>query len=283
MKHSKPKEEPRCFQKKNQAIVSKWLRALQVKGLDHDCQQDMRDCLLEVESLDPDEKDQTQFIMSSEEMNEWFQIKHTSFFELDPQTPPNNVSNSLSFTSARLLVALRILERFPALGFFCRHRNTDSSSESKSGPIALVRSFNGQLLEFIAKHKPGLDISMLKRSLLAKAKNELDDGLTLFRKLLIMLEEEDESDKFVFLIIDSLSSLSADTCESHDMMEELWEIICHRESLVIKVLVTDSLVTSPVKKRATLSLLVPDLVGTAASVMENDGETSNRIERSISE
>ena len=240
----------------------------------------MRDCILQVDSLSPDEQDQTQFIMTSEQMTTWLHGKRTSLLDLDPQTPPTNLANSLSFTSARLLVALRSLEKYPGLGFFCRSRNTYSSSETKSGPVALVRSLNGQLLEFIAKHKTGLDLSQIEKSLLAKAESDTDYGLTLFRELLILLEEAGGPDTSVFIVIDSLSCLSGKPRESHELMEELWKIIRHRKGLVIKVLVTDALVSSPVKGIATLSLRVPDLVDTTG-VMDGEGEMAGRVGGSI--
>lgn len=284
---SKLVEAPRSFQKSNQAIVSSWLGKIQTNGFDHDPDDDIRDCLSQIETLDPDEKDQTQYIMSSPEMNTWLQAQKTTLLQLDLQTPPTNLSNALSFTCARLSVALRSIEKHPTLSFFSKHRNITSSSETKSGPVALIRYLNGQLLQFIAKHKSTLDLSQLSQSFLSKAANDTGNGLKLFRALLILLEkvkkeEEEEPDTAIFLILDSLSSLSGKPKESHAMIETLWNIILRREKLVVKLMVTDTLVNSPVKGMATLSLLVPDLVS-MTGVMDGYGETRERVKARVEE
>ncbi|RSL48350.1 hypothetical protein CEP54_012953 [Fusarium duplospermum] len=240
-------------QENNARISSEWLKKL--RGFPYDAMTDMKDCLEHMGLLDSDEKNMSHSILHSEQLDRWLQGKKSSIMDIDLQTPPASLNNPLSFTSALSATALRSAAQSPVLAFFCAHRNNDSLSEDKSGPIALVKSLVGQLLRFISDHRPSVDLTELEEyDFFPKAKKDVKAGLKLLDALLSLLPKED----MVFIIIDSLSRLSGSGEER--MIKKLVQIIRQREDLVIKVLVTDALPGSYIKSKADISLYTPDLV-----------------------
>jgi len=242
----------RFFKESNTRITSEWLERL--GGFILDPMSDMKDCLEHIESLERDEKDVAQYILSSTELDEWLQEECSSILEVDIQTPPASLYNPLSFVSAMLSTSIRSTAQFPVLAFFCWHRNNNSHNEEISGPTALVKSLNGQLLQFIAEHRPLVNLSALKKKeFFSEAQTNFNDELLLLTTLIVSLPADDT----IFIIIDSLSYLSAD---GDEVMKKLSRIAKKNDNVVLKVLVTNALPGSYVKKVADLSLYVQDTV-----------------------
>ncbi|KAM3069777.1 hypothetical protein ACMFMG_010485 [Clarireedia jacksonii] len=243
----------RSRQEGNSRIASKWL----TKPKLYDPIGDMKDCLEHVALLEPDEKNISHWILNSEEHSNWLRGKESSILEVQLQTPPASLNNPLSFTSALTATTLFSTEKFPVLAYFCMHRNNESILEEKSGPIALTRSLNSQLLKFIADNRPLVDLSSLgDRKYFSKARKTLKHGLQLFDALFSLLTEDD----MVFVIVDSLSRLSGSTEDGDKVMKKLKRIIEKREELTVKVVVTDALAGSYIKNAADISLYVRDVV-----------------------
>ncbi|PQE11002.1 hypothetical protein CJF31_00000718 [Rutstroemia sp. NJR-2017a BVV2] len=243
----------RSRQEGNSRIASKWLPKPKL----YDPIGDMKDCLGHIALLDSDEKNISRWMLSSEEHTDWLQGTESSILEVQLQTPPASLNNPLSFTSALIATTLRSTAQFPVLAFFCMHRNNESYSEEKSGPTALVRSLNSQLLKFIADKRPSVDLSPLEnRDLFSRAKKTLKDGLRLLDALFSSLPEDD----MVFVIIDSLSRLSGSMEDAEKVVKKLKRIIEKRDDLVIKMVVTDALAGSYINSVADISLYVPDVV-----------------------
>ena len=243
------------LQESNSRVSSKWLKGL--KGFNYKPMVDMVDCLEHIEKLEADEKNVSEWIMSSEELDRWLKDEQSRFLEIDLQTPPRDLNNPLSFTSALLAMTLQSIERFPVLAFFCMHKNNEFPEEEKSGPVALVRSLTGQLLKFMTKNRPAVDISQLeKQTSFYKSGKNLKHGLAMLDALLSLLPEGD----MVFVILDSLSSLSGSEKDGHKLITAMSEITKRRGHVSIKIIVTDPLVDSPAMKVADESLHVLDLV-----------------------
>lgn len=254
----------RRIQKKNNHVTSEWLSGLQ--GLDYNAMTDINDCLEHIEQLDGNDKNISARIMSSEELEDWFQDTESSFLVADLQTPPRDLNNPLSITSALLAISLRSIGKFPALAFFCKHRNNYSPDEKDSGPIAMLNSLNGQLLEFMNNNRPGVNISLLKdETFFSKSRKKLADGFSLFAALLSLLPKGDS----VFIILDSLSCLSGEENEGHKLVKGLNRIMKFLKlqgAVSIRVFVTDPLADSPLIKISQWQLHVPDIVSGADTV-----------------
>lgn len=183
-------QSERRLEKKNNCVTSGWLSGLY--GFDYDAVSDINDCIEHIEQLDSNEKNVSERIMSSEELNDWLQDDQSSFLMVDLQVLPSDLNNPLSFTSALLAMSLRSTEKFSVLAFFCKHRNNERPDETESGPIAMVKSLNGQLLEFMNHNRPGVNLSPLQdQSFFSKSKKKLKHGISLFEALLSRMPEGD--------------------------------------------------------------------------------------------
>lgn len=136
----------------------------------------------------------------------------------------------------------------------------------------MIKSFNGQLLDFMNKNRQDSNISLLKREeFFSKSKKRLKHGILLLQALLCLLPEGD----IVFIILDSLSRLSGDEKEGHKLMKALNGIMDSQENISIRVLVTDPSVDSPLRRIAQWQLHLPDNVS-GGDAMDVD-DTTKRI------
>lgn len=120
-------------QENSSRVTSKWLAGLE--GFDYDSMTDIKDCMEHMEQLDGNDKNLSERIIDSEQLKDWLQDDQSSFLMADLQTPPSELNNPLSFTSALLAMTLRSTEKYPVLSFFCMHRNNESPDEAESGPL----------------------------------------------------------------------------------------------------------------------------------------------------
>ncbi|KAK3349667.1 hypothetical protein B0T25DRAFT_591901 [Lasiosphaeria hispida] len=264
----------RSLGKKNKGVVSRWLG--QLKNFDHSPMPDILDCLNHVEKLDADEKNIADAILKSKELSSWLRKDQSGILEVDVQTPPANLNNPLSFATAVFATALKSTESFPVLTFFCKHRNNENPAEGKSGPVAMINSLNGQLLEFMANSRPIVDLSQLEdKRLVSKSQTTIKHGLALLDALLLSLAKGD----MVFIVLDCLSNLSGSEKGGNRMINGLAEIIEEHQHIAIKLLVTGASVDSPVKARADTSLHIQDLVSGSGTV--DVAETSELLSRKL--
>ncbi|QSZ29033.1 hypothetical protein DSL72_003543 [Monilinia vaccinii-corymbosi] len=247
--------------------VSRWLKKFE--GPAYDPMVDMKDCLERIELLHDDEKDISQWILRSDEHIKWLEEKKSSVIYIKLQAAPDSFNNPISFNSALIAITLQSTANFLVLAFFCKHRRFAPSSKYSSGPTTLVKSLNGQLLRFII-NRPSVDLSPLRdRNLLSNSKKSFKDGLVLFEALLSSLPKDD----MVFIIIDSVSFLWGS--EQDKEIEKLIKVIRKVEDIVIKLMVTDALPNSNIKKVADILLYVPDDVG--GNGMINTAENMSEI------
>ncbi|KAK3368359.1 hypothetical protein B0H63DRAFT_534533 [Podospora didyma] len=215
----------------NQRVASKWLKKL--KDFEHQPLTDIKGCLQHMELLGIDEKN------------------------ISLQTPPTSLNNPLSFTSALLATALRSTSAYAVLAFFCMRRNNECIADQQSGPGGMVKNLNGQLLEFIAKNRPTVDLSPLRsEEFFSKSRKSLKDGLEMLKALFSLLPEGD----IIFVVLDSLSCLSGEEDDGDQVIKILGRIVERSKHVVIKVLVSSPRVNSRVEKIADMSLHVQDLV-----------------------
>ncbi|KAI1753756.1 hypothetical protein F4782DRAFT_529174 [Xylaria castorea] len=264
----------RRLQKENSRVISKWLSGL--RGFDYDSMMDIKDCIEHMEQLDGNDKNVSERIIDSEQLNDWLQDEQSSFLMIDLQTPQSEPNNPLSFTSALLAMSLRSTQKYPVLSFFCMHRNMESLDEAESGPLGIIKKLNGQLLDFMNQKRQDSNVAQLeKEDFFSKSKKKLKHGVSLLDALLSLLPEGD----VVFIILDCLSCLSGDEEKGHKLVKALNKIIETRESISIRVLVTDPSADSPLRRIAQWQLHLPEIVGGGDAMDVND--TTQRIRKGL--
>ncbi|KAI1740572.1 hypothetical protein F4680DRAFT_447896 [Xylaria scruposa] len=229
----------RRLQKESSRAISKWLSGL--RGSDYDSMADIKDCIEHVEQLDSNDKNVSEQILDSEQLNDWLQDEPSSFLMVDLQTPQSELSNPLSFTSALLA-------------------------------MSMIKSLNGQLLDFMNQKRPDSNVAQLKEEeSFSKSKKKLKHGVSLLQSLLSLLPDGD----VVFIILDCLSCLSGEEKECHKLVKALNRILESLENISIKVLVTDPSADSPLRGIAHWELHLPDIVAGGDTVDLDD--TKQRI------
>jgi len=204
----------------------------------------------------------------------------SSVLEIHGESAPSEILNSLSFTSATLALSLSRAVDAPVLSFFCRLRSKHSRNAGDSGPMALWKALNGQLVSFILERRKGaVDLSFLgkNKKIMEQSTTELKWGRKLFEKLVGALSQSQPQNKrkqkqkqkqkeVIFIIIDSFSRLggdSKDLVRGEELLQQLAGMISETataadDKIVIKLLVTDTLPSCRVRRLADLSLRVPD-------------------------
>lgn len=242
--------------KSSQQLANDWLAGLD----DFDPMPDnqISDCLLGLPFLDAAEKDRAQWIMASQPVSTWLALNESRILNIRSETAPTEIVNALSFSAATLAFSLSKATGFPILSFFCGLRRKDSRENSASGPKAVRKSLNGQLLKFILQKRPSADMSFLERKkLMEKSRGKSKYATELFRQLLGALPEKD----VVFIIVDSPSRLGGTgKHRCHDLVKEISLLVKEMPQLIIKVLITDAMPGSPTRDIAQLTLYVPDEV-----------------------
>ncbi|KAF2096572.1 hypothetical protein NA57DRAFT_78177 [Rhizodiscina lignyota] len=239
----------------NRRIIDEWIDGL--APFDPEVSKDLGECSNAVETLDLEEKDKIRWIMNSGELYEWFTRSSSCVLEVEAESPPDKLINSLSFTTGLLVKMLSNNTELPVLSFFCGLRANSSREEDESGPIAMLKSMNGQLLRFLTDQRPTIDLSFLKEAEYSqKSQEKIKYALALFKRLLGMLPENDG----VFILLDSFSRISGNLDEGNRVVERIIKMIDETPNAIIKLLVTDCMSDCPVKDLAHLSLRVPDHV-----------------------
>ncbi|KAI0193585.1 hypothetical protein EV127DRAFT_509713 [Xylaria flabelliformis] len=266
----------RRVQKESGRAISTWMSELH--GFDYDSMTDIKDCIEHVEQLDGNDKNVSERILDSEQLNDWLQDEQSSFLMIDLQTPQSELNNPLSFTSALLAMSLRSTEKYPVLSFFCMHRNMESPDEAVSGPLGMIKSLNGQLLDFMNQKRLDSDVARLKKEdFFSKSKKNLKHGVSLLQALLSLLPDGD----VVFIILDCLSCLSGDEKKCRKLVKAMNKILESQESISIRVLVTDPSADSPLRRIAHWQLHLPDVVAGGDTV--DLDETTQRISKGLAD
>lgn len=206
--------------------------------------------------MDAAEKDKAQWIMASKPVSTWLALDRSQILNIRPETAPIDIVNTLSFSAATLAFTLAKATEFPVLSFFSGFRRKGSRENSASGPKAVRKSLNAQLLKFIVAKRPSADLAFLERKkLMEKSRGKSKYAKELFRQLLESLPKQD----VVFIVLDSLSRLGGTDREGgHDLVREMHALVKEMQHIVIKVLVTDAMPGSPIRDLAHLTLYVPD-------------------------
>ncbi|TDZ24909.1 hypothetical protein Cob_v002441 [Colletotrichum orbiculare MAFF 240422] len=254
---------------KNKHTIRKWRRA--IGDFESGSQRHVDECIRAgLGQLTFEERDKTQWIMSSPAVSAWLCLDTSDILTVEAESAPQSLINPFSFAAALLTETLQNLQRstnypvkYPVLSFFCGLRTNENFSIDACGPLAVVKSVNGQLFEFCQQESKSsgvhVDLSLLKQEkqgLIKRSTQKLRCAILLFRKLLKLLGD----DCVVFVILDSWSRIRGDKTEADKVIEALAQAMKEATGLVLKVLVLDGLTLDAAHKLATLSLYVPDEV-----------------------
>lgn len=220
----------------------------------------IKELLSGLSDLSIEEKDQLHWILASDTVGQWLGATESSLLYLSAETPPDELVNALSFSAATLALTLAGASDMPVLSFFCGLRRNDSRDNSISGPKALRKSLNGQLLKFILDRRPDAELAFFQdQSLMERSRSRSKYAKKLFHELLGALPE----DNIVYIILDSFSRLGGmpgDRDMSDDIIKEMAALKSEFPDLVMKILVVDAMPDCPVVSLADLPLEVPDEV-----------------------
>ncbi|TQN68818.1 hypothetical protein CSHISOI_06654 [Colletotrichum shisoi] len=241
---------------KNKQIVDQWLES--IGEFDPSSETHVKECIRAgLGQLRPDDREKSEWIMSSDESRNWMRLDKSNVLSIRAEEAPDGLFHPFSFTAALVSEILQKSTGYPVLSFFCGLRTNGAVDGMIGGPNAVLKSLNGQLLQFCLRERPGVDLSSLdqpKRKLMKKSKKKVEHGMRLFRGLLESLEDKDA----VYVILDSWSRLLGSREEADSVIMGLCQTVKDLPHLVIKLLVLDALPLDPVHELAHSLLYVPE-------------------------
>ncbi|KAH7309947.1 hypothetical protein BKA65DRAFT_168017 [Rhexocercosporidium sp. MPI-PUGE-AT-0058] len=238
---------------KNEALLQKWLKDM--KECDDDTFNAIDECLRSVEILSSSEKDKVKWLIDSEDLYEWQSQSRSGVLVIEAETPPEDLTNSMSFTSALLAKSVATTTPFIVLSYFCGLERNELGYEEDSGLVSMIKALDVQLVEAIVKKKPSVDLSILyEEKNFRKASQKLKYAIGLLKDLLGILSEKDT----IFIIIDSFSRMGGDEEVGDKVLGRMIEMIDSHPDIVIKLLITDPLPNCPAKEWADFLLHLPN-------------------------
>lgn len=244
--------------KENRQLVQRWLKT----SLDFDPSADdhIKKCTSCTERLDIVEQDKIVHIFQSKVFQGWLCDPRSPLLYIEAETAPTEVFNFLSVSTASLASTLSSGTEFATLSFFCDLAKSAQLSKGDSGVLDMLKSLSGQMLAFILDKHPDADLPFTKGDKLwRKSSTSNQYAWELLKSLLLLLPDS----SVVFILLNSISRVSGDKTKVDTLVQKIVDLATdHKNGLgvVIKVLVTDALPTSRVRKMAKQwhSLYVPD-------------------------
>ncbi|KAI0890588.1 uncharacterized protein GGS22DRAFT_151322 [Annulohypoxylon maeteangense] len=213
----------------------RWLAS--VKLPEPETIKDMQEYLEDFEMLTLRDKDKVKWIVESGEIKDWISVPASQILAIEADTPPQDISNPLSVTSAFLSKTISMNTELPVL-IYMGGLGTTSSGGETCGSVAMMKSFIAQLLLYIAEHRPNIDLEILKsKRFRKKSPSTLRELLILFGRLLDILSEDAEGNA-IFLVIDSITRFEGSMEETTGDMSQLLDAV-EQSDAIIKILMTD--------------------------------------------
>lgn len=233
-------------------MINMWLQDL--GEFDPTSDSHIKKCLDHAGSLDTQEQDKTQYIMNSKSFQDWLDKPTTSLLQVGSETAPESLISFMSLSIAMLALTLGGSTNFAVLSFFCGLRKSESYNETDSGVLGILKSLNGQLLKFILAKQPSTRLSVQDK-VWQNSGNELKYAKALFKQLLSLLPDG----CVVFVLLDSASRVFGDKTQVDELVQRILKVADQQPNhLVVKMLVTDPLAISRIRKLAHHSIYVPD-------------------------
>ncbi|TAQ88346.1 hypothetical protein B7494_g3358 [Chlorociboria aeruginascens] len=251
------------LEQQNKQMVDSWLEGLGEFTADsHD---QITQCLSRISDLDGKEQDRALWIMNSKVFQAWLSGGNSSsrLLAIWRETPAEDLVDCLSFTTAMLATSLARIPEFIVLSFFCRLRRNKSLNDEDSGELGILKSLNGQLLAILCNRQLTVDLGPLigSKKRARKSREGPERAFALFESLLkLLFEDRNDNQDVVLILLDSFSGISGDKQRGDRLVEKIVQASLEMPSLCIRVLVTDCLPNSSIRKLASHQLYVPDHV-----------------------
>jgi hypothetical protein len=275
--------------KKNKKTVATWLEHLHTAHCA--IREDLKECMQHFGTFSPAEKQQVQWILTSDEIHAWLQTSQSSILIIESQTYPAGVFNPLSFTSSFLAKALRKQECL-AICFFAGLRANESMQEDVSGPAAMLASLFAQLMTNVRKKLKDVHIPDMpeqdgntntmdsdneaeavpriakpstreKKSTEATTQQKEDTDLHASTKITNLkgaigrLVDELPPRTCVFVVMDSMIHLTGADAENDDAMKFVLDLV-ESSKLAVKILATGVFSTAVLDNVDYELLFLPD-------------------------
>ncbi|XDG07176.1 hypothetical protein ABKA04_006791 [Annulohypoxylon sp. FPYF3050] len=237
-------------------LARRWLSSVKLPEID--MLKDVEECLGDFEVLTLRDKDKVKWIVESDEIKGWIRVPASQILAIEADTPPQDISNPLSVTSAFLSKTILVNTELPVLTYMGGNETIDSSGEETSGSISMMKSFISQLVLYIAEHRPSMDLDILKSKRFRQKPSTLTRLLSLFGRLLDILIEDMDGNA-LFLVIDSISRFEGSMDEITEDILKLLDVI-EQSDATVKILLTDlgPPLLMEAQERDILVLSVPD-------------------------
>ncbi|KAI1094969.1 hypothetical protein F5B19DRAFT_489867 [Rostrohypoxylon terebratum] len=216
-------------------LARRWLSTVGLPEVD--MLKDVEECLGDFEMLTLREKDKVSWIIESDEIKDWIRVPASQILAIEADTPPEDISNPLSVTSAFLSKTILVDTELPVLTYMGGNETIDSTGEETSGSISMMKSFISQLILYIAEHRHNVDLDILKSKRFKRKPSTLPKLLGLFNRLLDILMEDTEGNA-LFLVIDSISRFGGSMDENTEDIMKLLDVI-EQSDATVKILLTD--------------------------------------------
>jgi hypothetical protein len=241
---------------RNKELIAKWIKDVPLKSFTPDASQDILAAIKDMDTLNLKDQDKLQWIMASEELNEWLARDTSCLLTLETETSPDEPVNAITSIAALLGELLGTVEVFAVLSFFWMSRPS-RFCQDLTPDMVMLNSINGQLLENIRDRGVEVDLSFLAEDkTYRKSQEKRKQGLALFEHLLGILPEKSA----VFILLDLFSCIPERRADVEKMLDRIIKMQALYPKLVMKVLITDLLPTSSLNNSANISLYVPDHV-----------------------
>lgn len=207
------------------------------------------------ETLALGEQDRVQYIMGCQQFQDWLSKPRSSTLCIRAETAPEDIVNFMSVSTAVIALTLGGSTGFIVLTCFCSLRKKASLLERDSGALGIAKALIGQLLKIMLKKQLLVDLPLHPDDKLwTKSTESFKYSCALLRKLMASMP----SGHVVFVLLDSVSRISGDKSLVDDVAKMILGVCRRNPSIVIKLLVTDSVASSSIWKMADYSLHVPD-------------------------
>lgn len=261
-------DQPDPFLDPGPTIVKEFVEVL--SPFNPDPQDDIVDCLSNLNVLPQGERDKIGAILKADELREWQVGRSSAILIIEPETSPDEIMNGITLATAMLKEALVRSSNVPVLVFFCGTRsNVARDKDVEAGPLALLNSLNYQLLDFLVKNRQ-TDIGYLTDPKFCRK------STSIVRKsfdLLIRLLRSLPSGDTVYVLLDSYSSISGADSTTQRLLESMLDLATETPDIAVKIMVTDPLPSSISNNATHLKVIVADY-----EVDGSEGADSSQLE-----
>lgn len=203
--------------KENRRLVQRWLEAS--PGFDFTSDHHIRKCIAHTANLDATEQDKFVYVLQSKAFQDWLREPRSPLLHVKAETAPSDIINFMSTSTASLASSLGSGTDFAVLSFFCGLRKNASLAEDDSGVLGMLKSLNGQVLDFILEKHSAVDLpSEDSYKLWRKSPTSIQYAWRLFKSLLLSLPHH----TVVFILLHSVSRVSGDKTRVDDLVKRWW-------------------------------------------------------------